>query len=62
MIKSNPDGLKQALLEIHSYNSLTDTFTFDLFGDVERPVYLSSIRNSKFMILEKLILNKPEGK
>ncbi|MHB8126994.1 MAG: ABC transporter substrate-binding protein [Desulfitobacteriaceae bacterium] len=55
------EGLKQALLEIHNFLGLMDTFSFDRFGDVERPLCLSSILNSKFIILEKLTLSKPGG-
>jgi amino acid/amide ABC transporter substrate-binding protein, HAAT family (TC 3.A.1.4.-) len=55
------EGLKQALLEINNFPGLLDNFTFDRFGDVQRLYYLSSIRNGKFLTLEKLTLNKPEG-
>ena len=40
----NKEGLKQALLETHDFNGLMGTFSFDKFGDVERPWYLSTIQ------------------
>jgi branched-chain amino acid transport system substrate-binding protein len=50
----NKNGLKQAMLETHNFNVLMDTFSFDKFGDVERPWYLSTIRNGKFIMVDKL--------
>lgn len=50
----NKNGLKQALLEIHDFKGLMDTFSFDRFGDVERPWYLSTIRNGKFVMVHRL--------
>jgi branched-chain amino acid transport system substrate-binding protein len=50
----NKAGLKQALLETHNFNGLIDTFSFDEFGDVGRPWYLSTIRNGKFVMIDKL--------
>lgn len=50
----NKNGLKQAMLETHNFNGLMDTFSFDKFGDVERPWYLSTIRNGKFIMVDKL--------
>ena len=50
----NKEGLKQALLEIHNFNGLINTFSFDEFGDVERPGYLCTIRKGKFIIVDKL--------
>ena len=47
-------GLRHALVEIRDFRGLMDTFSFNRFGDVERPFYLSSIRDGKFVILEKL--------
>jgi branched-chain amino acid transport system substrate-binding protein len=54
----NTKGLRQSLLKTHDFQGLTDTFSFDRYGDVDRPFYLSSIRNSKFIILKKLTVNK----
>lgn len=56
-----PEGLRQALIEISDFPGLMGTFSFNRFGDVERPFYLGSIRNGKFIILEKLTLTKPGG-
>lgn len=50
----NKEGLKQALLETHKFNGLMNTFSLDKFGDVERPGYLSTIRNGKFILIDKL--------
>lgn len=49
-----PEGLKKALLETQDSQGIMGTFSFNRFGDVERPFYLSSIRNGKFINLEKL--------
>jgi ABC-type branched-chain amino acid transport systems, periplasmic component len=51
----NKIGLKQALLGIHDFQGLTDTFSFDKFGDVERSRYLTTIRNGKFVNFDRLI-------
>lgn len=49
-----PEGLKQALAEIRDFPGLMGTFSFDRFGDVKRPFYLSTIRNGKFVNIDKL--------
>lgn len=56
-----PEGLKQALLEIRNFPGLIDTLSFDRFGDVERPFYLSSIYDGRFILQENLTLNKSGG-
>lgn len=56
----NKNGLKQALLEINDFQGLIDTFSFDKFGDVERPRYLSTIRNGKFLMVDRLASTKWE--
>ncbi|HBW34104.1 ABC transporter substrate-binding protein [Desulfosporosinus sp. BICA1-9] len=56
-----PEGLRQALLETHDFQGLMNTFSFDRFGDVERPIYLSTIRDGKFITLEDLTLTDPGG-
>ena len=56
-----PEGLRQALLETHGFKGLTNIFSFDRFGDVERPIYLNTIRDGKFITLEKLTLTEPRG-
>jgi branched-chain amino acid transport system substrate-binding protein len=58
----NKNGLKQALLETHNFNGLMDTFSFDRFGDVERPWYLSTIRNGKFIMVDRLNSTNYGGK
>lgn len=57
----NKNGLKQALLETKNFNGLTDSFSFDKFGDVERPWYLSTIHNKEFIMHEKLNSTDSEG-
>lgn len=52
----NKNGLKQALLEIKNFKGLKDNFSFDRFGDVERPWYLNTIHNGKYVIMDKLTL------
>lgn len=59
--KGNKNGLKQALQEIHNFQGLIDTFSFDKFGDVERPRYLSVIRNGKFVKVDRLTLTNLGG-
>jgi branched-chain amino acid transport system substrate-binding protein len=56
-----PKGLKQALLQIRNFPGLIDTLSFDQFGEVERPSYLSSIDNGRFILQEKLTLNESGG-
>ncbi|HYA14750.1 MAG TPA: ABC transporter substrate-binding protein [Syntrophales bacterium] len=43
------EGLREALLEIHDFQGLVDTFSFDKNGDVLRPFYLGAIRDGKFV-------------
>ena len=59
--EGKPEGLRQALLETHDFKGLMNTFSFNRFGDVERPIYLSTIRDGKFITLEKLTLTEPRG-
>lgn len=49
-----PLGLRQAMLEIQNFKGLTDSFSFNEYGDVVRPFYLSVIHNNKFIVLEPL--------
>jgi branched-chain amino acid transport system substrate-binding protein len=48
------DGLVQALLGIKNFKGLTDTFSFDRYGDVIRPFYLGTIREGKYVDIEAL--------
>lgn len=50
----NKNGLKEALLETTNFNGITDTLSFDKFGDVERSWYISTIHNGKFIMIDKL--------
>lgn len=50
----NKNELKKALLETHNFKGLMDTFSLDRFGDVERTTYLSTIRNGKFILFDRL--------
>lgn len=48
------EGLRQSLLEIKDFKGLIDTFSFKQDGDVERPFYLSVIRNGDFIVIDSL--------
>jgi branched-chain amino acid transport system substrate-binding protein len=50
----NKKGLKEALLQTHDFNGLMDTFSLDKFGDVERPWYVSTIKDGKFIMVDRL--------
>lgn len=50
------DGLKEALLQCDNFNGVIDKFTIDRYGDVERPWYLSTIENGKFIMGDRLTL------
>lgn len=56
-----PGGLRQALLKTRDFPGLMGSFSFDAFGDVERPYYLGTIRNGKFVTLEKLTSTNSGG-
>jgi branched-chain amino acid transport system substrate-binding protein len=43
------EGLKQALLADKNIKGLSDTISFDRFGDVVRPVYFGVIREGKYV-------------
>ena len=53
------EGLRQALLEIRNFKGLIDTFSFDQYGDVVRPFYLSVIRDNKFVIIGRISSTEP---
>jgi branched-chain amino acid transport system substrate-binding protein len=46
------DGVAQALVDIKNFKGLTDTFSFDSYGDVIRPFYLGIVRNGKYVNIE----------
>jgi branched-chain amino acid transport system substrate-binding protein len=54
-----PDGLAQALLGIKNFKGLTDTFSFDRYGDVVRPFHLGVIRDGKYVDIEALEQTEP---
>lgn len=54
-------GLTQALLGIRNFKGLTDTFSFDRYGDVIRPYHLGTIRDGKYVDIEALKPAKPRG-
>lgn len=60
-INGKPQELKNALLNIHGYKGLTDIFSIDEFGDVNRSFYLSTIQNGQFIIINKLTSNNYGG-
>ncbi len=52
-------GLRQAMLDIKNFKGLTDSFSFNEYGDVVRPFYLSVIRENKVIILQPLTATDP---
>lgn len=57
----NKRGLKEALLEVKNVAVIVDNLSFDKFGDIERPWYLTTIRNGKFMMIGKLTSTNSGG-
>lgn len=43
------DGLAQALVGIQNFKGLTDSLSFDQYGDIIRPFYLGTIRDGKYV-------------
>lgn len=52
------ERLGHALVSIKNFKGLSDTFSFDQYGDVIRPFYLGTIRDGKYADIE---LFKPAG-
>jgi branched-chain amino acid transport system substrate-binding protein len=48
-------GLKNALLSIQDFPGLSDTISFDRFGDVQRPSYLGAVRNGTFVDIARIL-------
>jgi branched-chain amino acid transport system substrate-binding protein len=42
-------GLRQALIATSNFQGLTDTFSMDQFGDINRPFHLGTIRGGKYV-------------
>lgn len=57
----NKDGLKEALLEIQNYRGIMNSFSFDKYGDVERPWYLSTVKDGKFVVVDKVVSKNSGG-
>lgn len=55
------DGLKQELLKIQNFSGTIGDFSFNKFGDVKRACYVSSIREHKFINLDKLTSSDSGG-
>jgi branched-chain amino acid transport system substrate-binding protein len=53
------EGLAQALVGIEDFKGLTETFSFDRYGDVMRPFYLGAIHDGKYVDVEALELTEP---
>jgi branched-chain amino acid transport system substrate-binding protein len=53
------EGLAQALLSIPNFKGLSDTISFDKYGDVKRPIYLGVIRDSRYVEIEPVNLTEP---
>jgi branched-chain amino acid transport system substrate-binding protein len=49
------EGLKQALLDTREFSGLVDKFSFDKYGDVKRPFYLSAIRGGRFVDIVRVV-------
>ena len=45
-------GLPQALVSIKNFKGLTDSFSFDRYGDVIRPYYMGAIRNGQYVAIK----------
>ncbi|MEW6624395.1 MAG: hypothetical protein AB1420_14940 [Bacillota bacterium] len=45
-------------METGDFQGLIETFSFDEFGNVKRPFYISSIQDGKFVVLEEITLTK----
>jgi len=52
-------GLAQVLVGIKNFKGLSDTFSFDKYGDIMRPAYLGVIRDGKYVDIEALELTEP---
>nr|WP_320133459.1 ABC transporter substrate-binding protein [uncultured Holophaga sp.] len=52
--QGSPRGLKEALLSIHDFPGLSGPITFDRYGDVQRPFYLTAVRGGRFVTLAPL--------
>lgn len=48
------EGLPQALAGLRDFRGLTDTFSFDRYGDVIRPFYLDTIRDGTYVDIAAL--------
>ncbi len=57
--EGKPDGLKKALLGIKDFKGLSETFSFNQYGDVIRPFYLGIIRNRKYVDIKSYKLTGP---
>lgn len=52
------EGLKESLLTIRDFQGLLDSFSLDKYGDVQRPFYLSEIKNGRFVFLDRLTISE----
>ena len=48
------EGLREALLDTKNFKALMDKISFDQYGDVVRPFYLSVVNDGKFVIIDRL--------
>ena len=53
-LEKNPfrDGLKKALIGLESYQGLQSRFKIDLFGDVERKLFLTVVDDGQFKVVD----------
>jgi branched-chain amino acid transport system substrate-binding protein len=56
-----PEGLSHALVSIKNFKGLADTFSFDRYGDVLRPIYLGVIHDGKYVVIRAPEPADPRG-
>ncbi len=53
------DGLAQALINIKTFKGLSHAFALDRYGDANRPFYVGTIREGKYVDIATLIPTEP---
>jgi len=49
----NAEGLKEALLAENRFKGVSGEFRFDKYGDVKRSVFIASVKNGEFVLLDQ---------
>jgi branched-chain amino acid transport system substrate-binding protein len=52
-------GLRVSLVSIKNFKGLSETLSFDKYGDVMRPIYVGVIRDGKYVKIESSKLTGP---